>query len=57
MTDDSIKASESMTPDSQKSYLEQAKEKITGATDSMAKDGQSDSSKSGTQAAADKMTR
>lgn len=54
MTD---KATESVKPDSEKTYLEQAKETVTSATDSVAKNFQADDTKSGTQSAADKLTR
>lgn len=46
-----------MKPDSQKSYLEQAKEAVTDKVDQGSKMMQGDSQKSGTQQAADKVTK
>lgn len=47
------KAAEAIKPDDQKSYLEQAKEAITGKTDDLQKNLQPNESKSATQKAND----
>ncbi|KAK9389034.1 heat shock protein 9/12-domain-containing protein [Lipomyces mesembrius] len=52
----SDKVSDTMTPDSQKSYAEQAKEQVTGAYDKVARDVQPGESKSTSQSAADTVT-
>jgi len=47
------KVAETVKPDDQKSYLEQAKEKLTGKTDQAARNAQPNDSKSTTQKAGD----
>lgn len=55
--DFSTKASEAMTPDSQKSTFEKAKETVTGGADKAARDVQGDSSKSTGQSLSDNVGR
>ncbi|KAK9316818.1 heat shock protein 9/12-domain-containing protein [Lipomyces starkeyi] len=52
----SDKVSDTMTPDSQKSYAEQVKEQVTGVYDKVARDLQPEESKSTFQSAADTVT-
>ncbi|KAK9367762.1 heat shock protein 9/12-domain-containing protein [Lipomyces kononenkoae] len=50
------KVSETVTPDSQKSYMEQVKEQITGAYDKVVRDMQPPETKSTSQSTADTVT-
>ncbi|BFZ56309.1 hypothetical protein PYCC9005_003354 [Savitreella phatthalungensis] len=55
--DFSTKAQEKLTPDSSKSLVDKAKEAITGASDKVAREGQSDKDKGFLQSTADKISR